>query len=121
MLDANIMKNQEIANKLTKKKIRFIDVAPAIKKEIAAELGCTVDTVNNALNLTYPTYGEQPDRIRRMARERGGFENTKIRWVRDRRNLERAEIARHITVRNYRHTVRTEVLTVVRMRILTRI
>ena len=55
MLDANIMKNQEIANKLTKKKIRFIDVAPAIKKEIAAELGCTVDTVNNALNLTYPT------------------------------------------------------------------
>ena len=77
MLDANIMKNQEIANKLTKKKIRFIDVAPAI------ELGCTVDTVNNALNLTYPTYGEQPDRIRRMARERGGFENTKIRWVRE--------------------------------------
>ena len=71
MLDANIMKNQEIANKLTK------------KKEIAAELGCTVDTVNNALNLTYPTYGEQPDRIRRMARERGGFENTKIRWVRE--------------------------------------
>ena len=55
------MKNQEITNKLTKKKIRFIDVAPAIKKEIAAELGCTVDTVNNALNLTYPTYGEQPD------------------------------------------------------------
>ena len=47
------------------------------------ELGCTVDTVNNALNLTYPTYGEQPDRIRRMARERGGFENTKIRWVRE--------------------------------------
>jgi len=83
MLDANIMKNQEIANKLTKKKIRFIDVAPAIKKEIAAELGCTVDTVNNALNLTYPTYGEQPDRIRRLARERGGFENTKIRWVRE--------------------------------------
>ena len=81
ILDANIMKNQEITNKLTKKKIRFIDVAPAIKKEIAAEVGCTVDTVNNALNLTYPTYGEQPDRIRRMARERGGFENTKIRWV----------------------------------------
>ena len=52
ILDANIMKNQEITNKLTKKKIRFIDVAPAIKKEIAAELGCTVDTVNNALNLT---------------------------------------------------------------------
>lgn len=83
MLDANIMKNQEIANKLTNKKVRFIDVAPSIKKEIAAELGCTVDTVNNALNLTYPTYGQQPDRIRRMARERGGFENTKIRWVRE--------------------------------------
>ena len=45
MLDANIMKNQEIANKLTKKKIRFIDVAPAIKKEIAAELGISSRTV----------------------------------------------------------------------------
>ena len=39
------MKNQEITNKLTKKKIRFIDVAPAIKKEIAAELGISSRTV----------------------------------------------------------------------------
>ena len=51
------------------------------KKEIATKVGCTYDTVNNALN--FKTYGEQPDRIRRMARERGECENTKIRWVRE--------------------------------------
>lgn len=74
------MKNQEITN-LIRKKVRFIDLEPSKKKEIAAEVGCSYDTVNNALKFT--TYGEQPDRIRRMARERGGFENTKIRWVRE--------------------------------------
>ena len=52
---------------LVKKNIRKIIVSPEVKKEIAAELGCTVDTVYNALNLTDPTTGEQPDSIRRMA------------------------------------------------------
>lgn len=59
---------------LVKKNIRKIIVSPEVKKEIAAELGCTVDTVYNALNLTDPTTGEQPDRIRRMALERGGVQ-----------------------------------------------
>ena len=60
------------------KNIRKIIVSPEVKKEIAAELGCTVDTVYNALNLTDPTTGEQPDRIRRMALERGGYKGTTI-------------------------------------------
>lgn len=76
------MKDNNLTNKkLVPKKVKFIDISTAIKREIAAELGCCVDTVNNALNLTYPTYGEQPDRIRRMARERGGFDNTKTKWI----------------------------------------
>ena len=56
-------------------------IIQAIDKEIAAELGCTVDTVYNALNLTDPTTGEQPDRIRRMALERGGYKGTTIKWI----------------------------------------
>ena len=49
--------------------------------EIAMEMGCTVDTVYNALNLSNPTTGAQPDRIRRRAMELGGKENRKIRWI----------------------------------------
>lgn len=41
------------------------------------EMGCTVDTVYNALNLSNPTTGAQPDRIRRRAMELGGKENRK--------------------------------------------
>lgn len=66
---------------LVEKNIRKIIVSPEVKKEIAAELGCTVDTVYNALNLTDPTTGEQPDRIRRMALERGGYKGTTIKWI----------------------------------------
>lgn len=64
-----------------KKTIKVIVLPPDVKKEIAAEVGCTVETVYNALNLTNPTVGEQPDRIRRMAREQGGYNGTKIRWI----------------------------------------
>lgn len=63
-------------------KIKVIDVSAAVKKEIAAELGCGIQTVYNALNLSNPTMGEQPDRIRMMARARGGVESTKNRWIR---------------------------------------
>ena len=49
---------------LVKKTIKVIVLPPDVKKEIAAEVGCTVETVYNALNLTNPTVGEQPDRIR---------------------------------------------------------
>lgn len=35
----------------------------------------------NALNLSNPTTGAQPDRIRRRAMELGGKENRKIRWI----------------------------------------
>lgn len=66
---------------LVKKTIKVIVLPPDVKKEIASEVGCTVETVYNALNLTNPTVGEQPDRIRRMARERGGYNGTKIRWI----------------------------------------
>ena len=59
----------------------MIILPPAVKKEIAAEVGCTVETVYNALNLTNPTVGQQPDRIRRMARERGGYDGTKVIWI----------------------------------------
>jgi len=40
-----------------------------------------VDTVYNALNLTLPTQGEQPDRIRKMAMDRGGVVTDKIKWI----------------------------------------
>lgn len=63
-------------------KIKVIDVSAAVKKEIAAGLGCSIQTVYNALNLSNPTIGEQPDRIRMMARARGGVESTKNRWIR---------------------------------------
>lgn len=67
--------------KRVQRRIKIIAVAPAVKREIAAELGCTVDTVYNALNLTDPTTGEQPDRIRQMAMARGGFESFKYKWI----------------------------------------
>ncbi len=64
-----------------KKKITCIEIPPSVKKEIAEELGCTVDTVYNALNLTLPRQGEQPDRIRKMAMDRGGVVTDKIKWI----------------------------------------
>ena len=43
---------------------KVIEIAPDLKRQIAMEMGCTVDTVYNALNLSNPTPGAQPDRIR---------------------------------------------------------
>ena len=56
---------------------KVIEIAPDLKRQIAMEMGCTVDTVYNALNLSNPTTGAQPDRIRRRAMELGGKENRK--------------------------------------------
>lgn len=61
--------------------IKVIALPADLKKEIATKLGCTTDTVRNALVLTNPREGEQPDRIRRMARERGGIDAIKYKWV----------------------------------------
>ena len=52
---------------------KVIEIAPDLKRQIAMEMGCTVDTVYNALNLS--------NRIRRRAMELGGKENRKIRWI----------------------------------------
>ena len=60
---------------------KVIEIAPDLKRQIAMEMGCTVDTVYNALTLSNPTTGAQPDRIRRRAMELGGKENRKIRWI----------------------------------------
>lgn len=66
---------------LIKKVVKVIIAPPQVKKEIAAELGCSRETVYNALNLTDPTTGEQADRIRSMALQRGGCQGTKVKWV----------------------------------------
>lgn len=60
---------------------KVIELAPELKRQIAMEMNCTVDTVYNALNLSNPTTGEQPDRIRRRAIELGGKEGKKIKWI----------------------------------------
>lgn len=60
---------------------KIIALPPALKKQIAAKLGCSLDTVRNALVLSNPRTGDQPDRIRRMARELGGVETTDIKWI----------------------------------------
>lgn len=56
---------------------KVIEIAPDLKRQIAMKMGCTVDTVYNALNLSNLTTGAQPDRIRRRAMELGGKENRK--------------------------------------------
>ena len=53
---------------------------PLTRQEIPARTAIA-DTVYNALNLSNPTTGAQPDRIRRRAMELGGKENRKIRWI----------------------------------------
>lgn len=60
---------------------KVIELDPNLKKQIAAEIGCTVDTVYNALNLSNPTTGDRPDRIRRRAIELGGKEAKVSRWI----------------------------------------
>lgn len=65
--------------KLVYKKV--IELAPDLKKQIAKELGCSAVTIYNALNLSDPTVGEQPDRIREMAMAMGGKEDRKAKWI----------------------------------------
>lgn len=62
--------------------IKKIALDPALIRQIAAEPPtCTENTVRNALVLTNPRQGEQPDRIRRRARELGGVEVIVYKWI----------------------------------------
>lgn len=60
---------------------KVIELDPELKKQLAIEFECTVDTVYNALNLTNPTTGIRPDGIRRRARELGGKEARVSAWI----------------------------------------
>lgn len=64
--------------KVAKKK-KYISLPPELKRQIAADLGCCVEVVDNALN--YKTEGDRPEEIRRIAKEMGGVDGIKIRWV----------------------------------------
>lgn len=46
-----------------KRRIKYIAISPAIKREIANIVGCSIDTVENAVNLTKPTADGQPDSL----------------------------------------------------------
>lgn len=61
------------------KKRKYISLAPDYKRQIAAELKCSIDTVDNALN--YRTEGDQPELIRKKAKEMGGVDAMKTIWV----------------------------------------
>ena len=61
------------------KRKKFISLPPEYKREIAADFGCIIDTIDNALN--YRTEGDLAERIRKRAKEMGGVEAIKIIWV----------------------------------------
>ena len=63
---------------LKKRVITMISLPIAIRREIASEVGVSIDTVDNALK--FRTYGEQPERIRQMAYDKGGVEEKRIKW-----------------------------------------
>lgn len=63
---------------MKKRVITMISLPIAIRREIASEVGVSIDTVDNALK--FRTYGEQPERIRAMAFKRGGVEEKRIKW-----------------------------------------
>lgn len=63
---------------LKKRVITMISLPIAIRREIASEVGVSIDTVDNALK--FRTYGEQPERIRQMAYNKGGVEEKRIKW-----------------------------------------
>lgn len=71
--------NNEAAGRRVVRKI--IALPPALKKQIMREVGCSLDTVRNALVLSNPRTGDQPDRIRRRALELGGVETTDVKWI----------------------------------------
>ncbi len=62
-------------------KIEHLSLPSEEMKEIATLLGCTLDTVRNALILTNPRQGEQPNTIRQMAMDRQAVRCTKVRWI----------------------------------------
>ena len=47
---------------------KVIEIAPDLKRQIAMKMGCTVDTVYNALNLSNPTTGARSEE-RRVGKE----------------------------------------------------
>ena len=51
-----------------------------LMKQIAQEFDCSEKTVRRALNLSAPTTGERPDRIRVRAKELGAQIETKKRF-----------------------------------------
>lgn len=60
--------------------VKYISLPPALMKQIAeTPPKCSVDTVRNALN--FKTYGENPDRIRRIAEQLGGKVKTKTKYI----------------------------------------
>lgn len=61
------------------KKKKYLSLAPDAKKQIAKSLNCSIDTVDNALN--YRTEGDQPELIRKKAKEMGAVEAIKTVWV----------------------------------------
>lgn len=63
---------------LKKRVITMISLPIGIRREIASEVGVSIDTVDNALK--FRTYGEQPERIRQMAYDKGGVEEKRIKW-----------------------------------------
>lgn len=75
-------KTENCAAVVRRRVVRRIIALPAdLKKQIAREVGCSLDTVRNALILSNPRSGDQPERIRRRALEIGGEETTDIKWV----------------------------------------
>lgn len=63
---------------LKKRVITMISLPIGIRRAIASEVGVSIDTVDNALK--FRTYGEQPERIRQMAYDKGGVEEKRIKW-----------------------------------------
>lgn len=61
--------------------IKYLELPMVYRKQIANDIGCTLMTVRRALELTNPTQGEQPERIRKMAREMGARINTKYKYI----------------------------------------
>lgn len=58
------------------RKVKYISVPPYVIKEIVAIEKVHRNSVYAALR--YTTSGERPDRIRQLARERGGIDAYKI-------------------------------------------
>lgn len=60
---------------------RVIDLAPALKAQIASEIGCSGQTVRSAL--AFKTTGGNADLIRKKAKDLGGVVTTKYVWYND--------------------------------------